>query len=64
GTFGIPLGASASYIALFIIFGAFLARSGLGSLLMDIAMGLTGHKRGGPAKVSIISSALHGVMSG
>jgi TRAP transporter 4TM/12TM fusion protein len=64
GTFGIPLGASASYIALFIIFGAFLAKSGLGGLLMDIAMGLTGHKRGGPAKVAIIGSALHGVMSG
>ena len=64
GTFGIPLGASASYIALFIIFGAFLAKSGLGDLLMDIAMGLTGHKKGGPAKVAIIGSALHGIISG
>ncbi|MDH3533710.1 MAG: TRAP transporter fused permease subunit [Gammaproteobacteria bacterium] len=64
GAFGIPLGASASYIALFIIFGAFLSRSGLGDLLMDIAMGLAGHKKGGPAKVAIIGSALHGIMSG
>ena len=64
GTFGIPLGASASYIALFIIFGAFLAKSGLGDVLMDIAMGLTGHKKGGPAKVAIIGSALHGIISG
>ena len=64
GTFGIPLGASASYIALFIIFGAFLAKSGLGDVLMEIAMGLTGHKKGGPAKVAIIGSALHGVISG
>ena len=64
GTFGIPLGASASYIALFIFFGAFLAKSGLGDLLMDIAMGLAGDKKGGPAKVAIIGSALHGIMSG
>jgi len=64
GAFGIPLGASASYIALFIIFGAFLAKSGLGDLLMDIAMGLAGHKKGGPAKVAIIGSAMHGIMSG
>lgn len=64
GTFGIPLGASATYISLFIIFGAFLARSGLGDLLMDIAMGLAGHKQGGPAKVAIIGSAFHGVISG
>jgi TRAP transporter 4TM/12TM fusion protein len=64
GIFGIPLGASATYIALFIIFGAFLAKSGLGTLLMDLAMGLAGHLRGGPAKVSIIGSALHGMLSG
>ncbi len=64
GIFGIPLGASASYIALFIIFGAFLAQSGLGSLLMDLAMGLAGHLKGGPAKVSIFGSALHGMLSG
>jgi TRAP transporter 4TM/12TM fusion protein len=64
GAFGIPLGASASYIALFIIYGSFLAKSGLGDLLMDIAMGLTGHKKGGPAKVAIIGSALHGIISG
>ncbi len=64
GTFGIPLGASATYISLFIIFGAFLARSGLGDLLMDIALGIAGHRQGGPAKVAIIGSSLHGMMSG
>ncbi len=64
GTFGIPLGASATYIAMFIVFGAFLARSGLGDLLMDIAMGIAGHRQGGPAKVAIIGSSLHGMMSG
>ncbi|WP_052476233.1 TRAP transporter permease [Cohnella kolymensis] len=64
GAFGIPLGASASYIALFIIFGAFLAKSGLGALLMDVALGLAGHMKGGPAKVAIFGSALHGMLSG
>lgn len=64
GLFGIPLGASATYIALFIIFGSFLAKSGLGSLLMDLAMGIAGSARGGPAKVSIVGSALHGILSG
>ncbi|MGF9711468.1 TRAP transporter permease [Paenibacillus naphthalenovorans] len=64
GTFGIPLGASASYIALFILFGSFLAKSGLGTLLMDLSLGLAGHTKGGPAKVAIIGSALHGMLSG
>ena len=64
GVFSIPLGASANFIAMFIIFGAFLARSGVGGLLMDIAMGIAGQFKGGPAKVSIVSSAFTGVMSG
>ncbi|MBP1155591.1 MULTISPECIES: TRAP transporter fused permease subunit [unclassified Paenibacillus] len=64
GTFGIPLGASASYIALFILFGSFLAKSGLGSLLMELALGLAGHTKGGPAKVAVIGSVLHGMLSG
>jgi TRAP transporter 4TM/12TM fusion protein len=64
GTFGIPLGASATYIALFILFGAFLARSGVGSLLMDLALGVAGHTKGGPAKVAVVASALHGMLSG
>ncbi|GAB7389134.1 TRAP transporter permease [Bacillaceae bacterium] len=64
GTFGIPLGASATYIALFILFGAFLAKSGLGELLMDLALGVAGHMKGGPAKVAVIGSALHGMLSG
>ncbi|WP_017727642.1 TRAP transporter permease [Halalkalibacterium ligniniphilum] len=64
GIFSIPLGASANYIAMFIIFGAFLARSGVGSLLMDIAMGLAGRFSGGPAKVAVVASVFTGVMSG
>ena len=64
GIFGIPLSASAEYIAPFIIFGAFLERSGLGQFVIDFAVGLVGTFRGGPAKVAVIASALHGTISG
>ncbi|MGE5537370.1 MAG: TRAP transporter permease [Gemmatimonas sp.] len=64
GIFGVPLGASASYIAPFVIFGAFLERSGLGGFIMDFATGLVGRFRGGPAKVAVIASAFHGTISG
>lgn len=64
GIFSVPLTASAQYIALFIIFGAFLERSGLGGFIMDFAVGLVGHYRGGPAKVAVISSAMTGTLSG
>lgn len=64
GIFGIPLTASAQYIALFIIFGAFLERSGLGQFLIEFAVGLVGRYRGGPAKVAVIGSALCGTISG
>lgn len=64
GVFGLPLSASAEYIILFIIFGAFLERSGLGKLIMDVTIGLVGRVRGGPAKVAVLASALHGTISG
>ena len=64
GVFGIPLGVSASYIVLFVIFGALLERSGAGKLFMDLAMSLVGRFRGGAAKVSVVASALFGSISG
>jgi TRAP transporter 4TM/12TM fusion protein len=64
GIFSVPLSASAEFIALFIIFGAFLERSGLGKVIMDLTLGLVGRTRGGPAKVAVIGSALHGTISG
>lgn len=64
GIFGLPLSASAEYIILFIIFGAFLERSGLGRLIMDVTVGLVGRFRGGPAKVAVVASAMHGTISG
>jgi len=64
GVFGIPLGVSASYIVLFVIFGSLLEKSGAGGLFMDLAMALVGRFRGGSAKVSIVASGLFGSISG
>lgn len=64
GAFGIPLSVSAGYIALFIIFGAFMERSGLGALIIDLANHAVGHFRGGPAKVAVLASAFTGTISG
>ncbi|WP_244935142.1 TRAP transporter permease [Acuticoccus sediminis] len=64
GIFGIPLGVSATYIVLFILFGALVERSGAGKLFMDFAMSLTGHAAGGPAKVACVTSGLFGSVSG
>lgn len=64
GIFGIPLYVSATYVMLFILFGAFVERSGAGQLFMDAALALTGHTAGGPAKVSVVTSSLFGTVSG
>ncbi len=64
GIFGIPLSVSATYVILFIIFGAFVERSGAGKMFMDFALSLTGHSVGGPAKVAVITSGLFGTISG
>ncbi|MBX3672014.1 MAG: TRAP transporter permease [Burkholderiales bacterium] len=64
GIFGSTLGVSASYVIVFVLFGAFMERSGTGRLFMDFALSLTGHTAGGPGKVSIVSSSLFGTISG
>jgi TRAP transporter 4TM/12TM fusion protein len=64
GVFGIPLGVSATYIFLFVFFGSVLDRCGGGKFLIDLALALTGRLRGGPAKASIVGSALMGTISG
>ncbi|MBU0651369.1 MAG: TRAP transporter permease [Proteobacteria bacterium] len=64
GIFGIPLNVSATFVILFILFGAFVERSGTGKLFMDFALSLTGHAVGGPAKVAIITSGMFGTISG
>ena len=64
GIFGSTLGVSASYVMLFVLFGAFMEKSGTGQLFMDFALSITGHSAGGPGKVSVISSSLFGTVSG
>ena len=64
GLFGIPLGVSAEFIFLFILFGAFLEKSGAGKYFIDLAYALTGWSRGGPAKAAIIASGMLGSISG
>ncbi len=64
GIFGTPLIISATYIVLFIIFGAFMLKTGFGEFITDVATGLTGRTRGGPAKVAVLSSAGFGTISG
>ncbi len=64
GIFGIPVLVSSTYIFLFILFGSFLEHAGMVSLFNNIALGLVGHARGGPAKVAVISSGLMGTISG
>jgi TRAP-type uncharacterized transport system fused permease subunit len=60
GIFGIPLGVSARFIVLFIIFGSFLDRSGAGMFFRDLSLALTGKYVGGPAKAAILFSAFIG----
>ena len=64
GVFGIPMGVSSTFIFLFILFGAYLEKTGLGKFFIDIANALAGWASGGPAKVAVISSALQGTISG
>ncbi len=64
GIYGIPLMVMATYIFLFILFGAILMESGAGRFFINLALALTGSRRGGPAKASIVSSALMATVSG
>ncbi|MBR2281998.1 MAG: TRAP transporter fused permease subunit [Spirochaetales bacterium] len=64
GLFGISLGTCASFIVLFVLFGAFLQATGGGQFFIDAAYSLTGKFRGGPAKTAVVSSALMGCISG
>lgn len=64
GLYGTPTYVSATYIFLFILFGSFLEQAGMIKLFTDFAMGLFGHKLGGPAKVAVASSALMGTITG
>ena len=64
GVIGTPIGVCSTYIVLFIIFGAFLEATGISEFFIQCANALAGSATGGPAKVSVISSALCGMVSG
>ena len=64
GVFGIPLGVSSTFIFLFILFGAYLEKTGLGQYFIDLANSIAGWASGGPAKVAVLSSGLMGTVSG
>ena len=64
GIYGIPLGVVATFVFHFVLFGLFIARTGLAQLFMDLAMALAGWSAGGPAKVAVISSGFMGSISG
>ena len=64
GVLGTPVQVCAKYIVVFIIFGAFLERTGIAAFFIDVANALVGGFSGGPAKVAVISSALCGMVSG
>ncbi len=64
GILGTPLAVSATYIFLFLLFGAFLIKTGVGQYFNDLAVAIAGRSVGGPAKVTVFSSALQGTVSG
>lgn len=64
GVFGMLTGISATYIFLFILFGAMLRAAGGGDFFIDLSFGLFGHVRGGPAKIAVVASSLFGMLSG
>lgn len=64
GIFGIPLGVSATFVVLFIIYGSFLEGSRAGQFFIEMANCFFGTFRGGPAKVAVVASCLFGTISG
>ena len=64
GLLSTPINVCSKYIVVFIIFGAFLEKTGISAFFIELANGLTGRYAGGPAKVAVVSSALCGMVSG
>ena len=64
GVIGTPIRACSTFIVLFVIFGAFLERTGISQFFIELANSIAGGSSGGPAKVAVISSALCGMVSG
>ncbi len=64
GIYGLPLGVAATYIFVFVLFGAFLEVTGAGKFFIDLAYAATGRRAGGPAKAAVLASAGMGSISG
>ncbi|SDH48908.1 TRAP transporter permease [Roseospirillum parvum] len=64
GIYGLPLGVAATYIFVFVLFGAFLEVTGAGRFFIDLAYAATGKRKGGPAKAAVLASAGMGSISG
>lgn len=64
GIFGIAIAVSATFVFLFILFGAFLEKSGTGEFFIDLSKATVGHMRGGPAKMAVVASGMFGTISG
>jgi len=64
GILGTPLAVSSTFIFLFVLFGAFLEKTGVGQYFNDLSLVIAGRRIGGPAKVAVFSSALQGTISG
>ncbi len=64
GIFGTPLEVSATFVFMFILFGAVLEKTGIGKFIIDLSLAIAGWSVGGPAKVAVVSSGLMGTVSG
>jgi len=64
GLWGVPLRVSATFVFLFVLFGAFLERTGAGEYLINLSFALMGRFRGGPAKAAVVASCAMGSISG
>ena len=64
GVFSTPISVCCGFIVIFIVFGSFLEKTGIGTFFVDLANSIAGSSAGGPAKVAVISSALEGMYSG
>lgn len=64
GIFGVPLGVSAGFVFLFVLFGSLLDKAGAGEYFINLAFAMLGKYRGGPAKASVVASGFTGIISG
>lgn len=64
GIFGTSVAVAASFIFMFVLFGSIMSKTGMGQLFTDLALSIAGQSKGGPAKMSVISSALLGTVKG